>query len=120
ALFAAAIVILLAACVVAGLHLGVLRPRTAGTSAAQPMPAQPVPAKPVPAPPATAKQDVTTGAETSSGRAATIYVVKKGDTLWDIAARFTGNAHNYHILAADNGIANPDVIEPGQEIKLPR
>ena len=38
------------------------------------------------------------------------YVVKKGDTLWDIAAQFTGNPHNYRGIALTNGIADPDLI----------
>jgi nucleoid-associated protein YgaU len=46
--------------------------------------------------------------------------VKQGDTLWDIAARFTGDPHNFRSLAAYNRIVNPDLISPGQVIRLPR
>ncbi len=46
------------------------------------------------------------------------YVVKQGDTLWDIAQRFTGNPLNYHNLAGQNLIKNPDLIFPGQVIQV--
>ena len=47
-----------------------------------------------------------------------IYVVKEGDTLWDISAHFTGNPFNYPRIAGENKIANPDLIFPGQRIRL--
>ena len=47
-----------------------------------------------------------------------IYTVVKGDTLWGIAKRFTGNPLNYPRVARDNSIATPDLIFPGQRIKL--
>ncbi len=47
-----------------------------------------------------------------------VYVVLKGDTLWGIAKRFTGNPFNYPRLARDNSIATPNLIFPGQKIKL--
>ena len=47
-----------------------------------------------------------------------VYVVVKGDTLWGIAKRFTGNPFNYPRVARDNSIATPDLIFPGQRIKL--
>ena len=118
-LFAAAGAILLAACVIAALHFGVFRPRTTVPGAPAPAASETTPAAtPAPAPTA-AKQEITTGTD-SSRSAETSYVVKKGDTLWDIAARFTGDAHNYRRLAATNGIADPNLISPGQVIKLPR
>jgi nucleoid-associated protein YgaU len=45
-------------------------------------------------------------------------VVKKGDTLWAISKRFTGNPFNYPQVAKENNIKNPDLIFPGQEIRL--
>ncbi len=113
-LFAAAIAILVAAGVVAGLRLGIFLPRPA-VPAAPTAPAVPV----APAAPTDLKSDATTSTE-SSPPADTLYVVKQGDTLWDIAARFTGDPHNFRGLAAHNGIADPDVISPGQVIKVPR
>jgi len=47
-----------------------------------------------------------------------VYVVKKGDTLWAISKRFTGNPFNYPQVAKENNIKNPDLIFPGQEIRL--
>ena len=47
-----------------------------------------------------------------------VYVVVKGDTLWGIAERFTGNPLNYPRVARDNSIATPDLIFPGQKIQL--
>jgi nucleoid-associated protein YgaU len=47
-----------------------------------------------------------------------VYTVVKGDTLWGIAKRFTGNPLNYPRVARDNSIATPDLIFPGQRIRL--
>jgi len=47
------------------------------------------------------------------------YKVKSGDTLSKIAKRFYGDMNHYHQIAAANGIANPDMINVGQELKLP-
>jgi nucleoid-associated protein YgaU len=48
------------------------------------------------------------------------YVVREGDTLWSIARRFTGNPFNYPRIAGENRIADPDLIFPGQRIRLTR
>ena len=47
----------------------------------------------------------------------TVYTVKAGDTLSGIAARF---GTTYQALAEYNGISNPNVIYPGQTIKIPQ
>lgn len=44
------------------------------------------------------------------------YVVVKGDTLWHISKRFTGNPFNYPQIAENSDIKNPDLIFPGQTI----
>lgn len=41
------------------------------------------------------------------------YIVKSGDTLSGIAAKY---GTSYQKIAADNGIANPNVIYPGQKL----
>jgi Tfp pilus assembly protein FimV len=41
------------------------------------------------------------------------YVVRPGDTMWEISAQLGTTVHR---LAAANGIANPDVISAGQRI----
>jgi LysM repeat protein len=43
------------------------------------------------------------------------YTVKPGDTLSGIAARF---GLDWHSLALDNGLANPNLIMPGQTLRL--
>lgn len=48
------------------------------------------------------------------------YVVVQGDTLWSISERFTGNPFNYPRIAGGNRIANPNLIFPGQRIRLIR
>ncbi len=48
------------------------------------------------------------------------YIVKEADTLWSISERFTGNPYNYPKIAGENRIADPDLIFPGQKIKLIR
>jgi spore coat assembly protein SafA len=45
------------------------------------------------------------------------YIVKKGDTLWDIAQRFGVSLQE--LLKANPQIKNPDLIYPGQEIRIP-
>lgn len=45
-----------------------------------------------------------------------VYVVKRGDTLSRIAAKY---GTTYQKLAAYNGIANPNIISVGQRIKIP-
>jgi LysM repeat protein len=47
------------------------------------------------------------------------YTVHSGDNLSKIAKRFYGSANKYTSIAQANGIANPDLIKVGQELKLP-
>jgi chemotaxis signal transduction protein/nucleoid-associated protein YgaU len=47
-----------------------------------------------------------------------MYVVKEGDTLWDIAGRLTGDPLNYRNIAGRNLIRDPDLIFPGQVIRV--
>jgi len=46
------------------------------------------------------------------------YTVRSGDSLSQISARFCGTAADYPSLAAASGIANPNLIFPGQSITL--
>lgn len=50
------------------------------------------------------------------------YVVRKGDSLWSIAERFYGDGEMHlNIQRANKGrLADPDVIEPCQKLRLPR
>jgi len=46
------------------------------------------------------------------------HIVVPGDTLWDIAERYTGDAFNYPELARRSGITNPDLIYPGDTVRI--
>src|SRR6266480_96861 len=46
------------------------------------------------------------------------YIVRSGDSLSRISARFCGTAADFPSLAAASGIANPNLIFPGQSITL--
>lgn len=59
------------------------------------------------------KSDPATSSTASNGA---VYVVVKGDTLSGIAAKY---GTTYQALAEANGISNPNLIYPGQEIKIP-
>lgn len=56
-----------------------------------------------------------TGSTAQQGTGTT-YTVKKGDTLSSIATKY---GTTYQVLAAYNGISNPNVISVGQVIKIP-
>lgn len=62
-----------------------------------------------------------TGAE-ETGTAAEVpefYTVEKGDTLWDISERFFRNPFSWPAVWQKNDyIANPDLIYPGNKLKL--
>lgn len=47
------------------------------------------------------------------------YVVRAGDTLWDIAKRYMGDAMGYHAIVEENNLENPDLIFPGDRLILP-
>jgi hypothetical protein len=47
------------------------------------------------------------------------YTIREGDSLASLAGRVYGNPSLYPLLAAYNGIADPDLIEVGQIIRLP-
>lgn len=44
------------------------------------------------------------------------HVVKKGETLYLIARKYFDDGKLYKKIAADNGLSNPNVIVPGQEL----
>ncbi len=92
--------------------------------------AQKAPARPAPAAPATALQ---TGPATvaphwsrnkypdSIPEGAVYYIVEKGDTLWDISARFLANAYLWpQIWDQNKYIADAHWIYPGDPIILPK
>lgn len=46
------------------------------------------------------------------------YTVREGDTLWEIAAAYSKDPHDYNLVAEDNRIITPDLIYPGQKLRL--
>ncbi|MFM9589744.1 LysM peptidoglycan-binding domain-containing protein [Streptomyces scabiei] len=51
---------------------------------------------------------------------AVTYTVRKGDTLWSIAASRLGDGARWREIATLNKLADADAITPGQTLKLPR
>jgi len=82
----------------------------------------PKPVTPTPTPTAT-----TTTATTATTTVAPVakpsqfYTIAKGDTLWEIAAKFYGNGSKYKILVAENleVIKDENKIYVGQTIRIP-
>ena len=60
--------------------------------------------------------DTTTSSTTTSSSGEKIYIVKSGDSLSGIAAKF---GTTYQVLAKYNNISNPNIISVGQKIKIP-
>lgn len=56
---------------------------------------------------------------TSGASAQQSYTVRKGDTLWGIAARYYGKGNEYQRLASANHIKNANLIYPGQVLTIP-
>lgn len=48
------------------------------------------------------------------------YVVKEGDSLWDIAVRAYGDGYKWVEIAETNKLENPDIIFQGTNLTLPR
>ena len=46
------------------------------------------------------------------------YVVKKGDTLWDIACRFYGDGTKWGTIAQKNGVADPRKLQIGTVLQI--
>jgi len=51
--------------------------------------------------------------------AETVYTVAPGDCLWNIAYRVYGSGAKYTLIAAANGLENPDYLRVGQTLILP-
>jgi nucleoid-associated protein YgaU len=47
------------------------------------------------------------------------YEVVSGDTLWAISERYYGEGSKYQVIADASGVANPDLIHPGQVLTIP-
>lgn len=55
----------------------------------------------------------------TSGGAEQPYTIKSGDNLSKISKLFYGSPNHYQQIAQANGIADPNKIQAGQQIKLP-
>lgn len=47
-----------------------------------------------------------------------VHVVARGDTLWDIAKRYVDNPWRYPELAENSDIHDPDLIYPGDRVRI--
>lgn len=47
------------------------------------------------------------------------YTVVRGDTLWELSRKYYGEPRLAYKLATANGITNPNLIFPGQELVMP-
>jgi nucleoid-associated protein YgaU len=65
--------------------------------------------------------NVQSGVSSTAPAAAQSYTVVKGDTLSKIAKHFYGNANRWHDIfdANRDQLSNPDLIQPGQVLKIP-
>lgn len=65
--------------------------------------------------------NVQSGVESTAPIATQTYTVVKGDSLSKIAKQFYGSANRWHEIfdANRDQISNPDLIKPGQVLKIP-
>ena len=47
-----------------------------------------------------------------------VHTVVRGDTLWQIASKYVGDPYRYSELARVSNIRNPDVIRPGDIVRV--
>ena len=64
------------------------------------------------------KTDQTTSMPVAAGKMEIIHIVVKGDTLWDISAKYLGDPFRYPELAKLSRINDPDLIYPGDLIRI--
>jgi len=66
--------------------------------------------------------EVEAPAPTEADNAVDYYEIKKGDTLWAIAKEHYGNGNKYNKIFEENRevIKDPDLIFPGQKIRIPK
>ena len=100
-----------------------VHPLPAATAPAATAPAATKPAPPPAATPAapTPPAATTTPAKTAAPATAKAvsYLIKKGDTLWDLSSTYYRNPWLYPKIAKANGIRNPDLIFAGNRITIP-
>jgi len=74
-----------------------------------------------PTPPKADFSNVESGVASTAPAAQQTYTVAKGDSLSKIAKHFYGNANDWRRIFEANRdqISNPDLIQPGQVLKIP-
>lgn len=65
-------------------------------------------------------QDATDAPSTGAKISGMEYTVVKGDYLWVIAIRAYGDGYKWVEIARANKLVNPDLIYPGDRLRLPR
>jgi nucleoid-associated protein YgaU len=97
------------------------KPAAAPAAASKPAAApQPAPAPAASTTPAKAPAPAASTDNTAPAPAKDVsYLIKKGDTLWDLAATYYRNPWLYPKLAKANAIRNPDLIFAGTRITIP-
>ncbi len=73
-----------------------------------------------PAPEAEPTAAPTEAPEAASAAGPFSYTVRDGESLWRISRRELGDPNAFRRVAAENRIANPDLIRPGQRLVLDR
>ncbi len=58
--------------------------------------------------------------ENNSSISGANYTVVKGDSLWKIAVRSYGDGYKWTQIAKENSLAHPNLIHPGNVLRLPR
>lgn len=66
------------------------------------------------------EEKVVAAAETTNAIEGNEYQVQEGDYLWSIALRAYGDGYKWVEIANTNNLLNPDLIEAGQTLTLPR
>ncbi len=61
---------------------------------------------------------VTKSRSTTGKKTPKTYTVQEGDTLWSICKKELGDGQKYKDIAKLNNIDNPDLIYPGQKLRL--
>lgn len=64
------------------------------------------------------QEDGNTGTQSQPGYREFVHIVVKGDTLWDIAKKYLKNPFRYPELARLSEIKNPDLIYPGDTVRI--
>ncbi|MBI2621700.1 MAG: LysM peptidoglycan-binding domain-containing protein [Candidatus Levybacteria bacterium] len=47
------------------------------------------------------------------------YILKEGESIWDVAVRFYGDGYRYVEIVEANKLENPDYVPPGTQLIIP-